>query len=164
MAMSTLNSIMRRSLIVIAADCTVEQAIALARAERVHHLPVVRGTTVVGLVCTCDLGRASLRRPIEQVMSQPVVSLEPGATLLEAALLLNTRDVGSVVVIERGTARGIVTRGDLLLARPELEEVLGKARCRCCGLTRHLKTDDHGDTLCIYCLEPGGDGMAEDLI
>jgi predicted transcriptional regulator len=164
MAMSTLNTVMRRSLIVIGVDASVEQALALARAEHLHHLPVVRDATVVGLVCTCDLRHAALGRPIEEVMSQPVISLEPSATLLDAAQAMNQHDVGSVVVIERGSARGIVTRGDLLLARPELEDVLGKARCSCCGLTRHLKTDDHGDTLCMYCLEPGGDGRAEDVI
>ncbi|MET0412295.1 MAG: CBS domain-containing protein [Polyangiaceae bacterium] len=162
--MSTLHTIMRRSLIVISEDATVEQAIALARSEHLHHLPVVRGATVVGLVCTCDLASAALERPVELVMSHPAVALQPAATLLDAALAMNEHDVGSVVVMEGGSARGIVTRGDLLLARPELEDVLGKARCSCCGLTRHLRTDEHGDTLCVYCLEPGGDGLAADLI
>ena len=47
----------------------------------------------------------------------------------------------------------IVTRGDLLDRVPQLEDVMGATHCECCGLTRHLRTNEYEQTLCIYCAE-----------
>jgi predicted transcriptional regulator len=164
MSTSLLGSLVRRPLIVIAADATVLNALAVARCEHLHHLPVVRDTLLVGLVCTCDLDDAALESRVDAVMSYPVVALTPGDSLHDAALAMRDNDIGSVVLIENGRACGIVTRGDLLSARPELEAVLGKTRCECCGLTRHLRRNERGDTLCIYCLKPSREGLADNLI
>jgi acetoin utilization protein AcuB len=161
---NSLSGLMKRPLIVIADDVTVRDALAFARLKHVHHLPVVRRGSVVGLVCTCDLERAPLDSRADAVMSRPVISLEPTATLEEAARLMKERAVGSVVLIDGEVAQGIVTRGDLLLARPELEAALGAARCECCGITRHLHSTEQGHTFCIYCIEPGHDGLASDVI
>jgi predicted transcriptional regulator len=159
-----LASLVRRPLIVIEENITVLEALAVARHEHVHHLPVVRGASLVGLVCTCDLQRAAPEKRVAAVMSSPVIALDPGDSLLDAALALKDNNVGSVVLMDNHRACGIVTRGDLLFASPELEAVLGKVRCQCCGLTRHLRSNEHGDTLCIYCLVPGADGLAENVI
>ncbi len=44
----------------------------------------------------------------------PVASLGPGATVLEAARLMNERGIGSVVVIEKSRLVGIFTERDVL--------------------------------------------------
>ncbi len=44
----------------------------------------------------------------------PVASLGPGATVLEAALLMNERGIGSVMVIDKDRLAGIFTERDVL--------------------------------------------------
>jgi len=45
---------------------------------------------------------------------EPVASLPPGATVLEAANLMNDRHIGSVLVIDRNRLVGIFTERDVL--------------------------------------------------
>ena len=43
-----------------------------------------------------------------------VTAIAPGATVLEAAVLMNEHKIGSVVVCEKGRVRGIFTERDIL--------------------------------------------------
>lgn len=147
----TLAQMIDGPLLTVADDIRVSSALLLGRLEQVHHLPVVRGSTLVGLACTCDLHEAAPDSLISEWMSQPVITLDGGATPMDAALLMNHHLVGSVIVTVDGRPSGIVTRGDLLRIEPSTEDVLLHARCECCGLTRHLSTDEAGATLCMYC-------------
>lgn len=153
----TLGSLLRRPLVSISCHTTVRVALSIARRQRIHHMPVTRNATLVGLVCTCDLLDAAGDNSVEGLMHAPV-TLDHGASLLDAAQTMTRRDVGSVIVTDSGQPSGIVTRGDLLQEDGGLAGALNKSRCSCCGLTRHLKRDADGRTLCIYCLELGADG------
>jgi hemerythrin-like domain-containing protein len=147
----SLAQMMERSLITIADDTHVSSALLIARIEQVHHLPVVRGSTLVGLACTCDLHEAGPDTLVSEWMSQPVITLDARATPVDAAHLMNQHAIGSVIVTVEGHPSGIVTRGDLLRFDRSIEDVLLLARCECCGLTRHLSSDDAGGTVCMYC-------------
>jgi CBS domain-containing protein len=48
------------------------------------------------------------------VMSQPVVSVSPDATLTDVVNLMTTRRIKRVMVLEHGKLAGVVTRSDLL--------------------------------------------------
>jgi hemerythrin-like domain-containing protein len=141
------------TLITIGSDASVAQALELARSNQVHHLPVLSGSALVGLMCTCDVRDAAPESLVAQRMSQPPVTLDASATLVAAAKTMQDRRVGSVIITVDGQARGIVTRGDLLRVQPSTEDILWNGRCECCGLTRHLSTGPGGRTLCMYCLE-----------
>jgi predicted transcriptional regulator len=153
-----LHSLAQRPLITIGADMCAAHALAAARKRHVHHLPVLRGGKLVGLACTCNLQAAPPAARVDTLMSQPAITIEHDATLQDAVAALNEHDVGSVILLKDGQPCGIVTRGDLLLAQPELSLQLDKSRCECCGLTRHLSLAPNGQTLCVYCLDPGADG------
>jgi hemerythrin-like domain-containing protein len=154
---STLAQIVGPSLITIAGDASVEQALRLARTNQVHHLPVVDGSDLVGLMCTCDVHDAPPDSLVARWMSRPAVTLDASETLQTAAQTMKDLEVGSVVVTLEGQPRGIVTRGDLLEAQPSTEDILVNARCECCGLTRHLSTGPDGHTFCRYCADPPSD-------
>jgi hemerythrin-like domain-containing protein len=150
-------------LVTIADDTHVSSALLIARVEQVHHLPVVRGSTLVGMACTCDLHEAAPDTLVSDWMSRPVITLDARATAMDAALVMNQHAIGSVIVTVDGHPSGIVTRGDLLRVDRSIEDVLTLARCECCGLTRHLRVDDAGATLCMYCRPSAGrsdDGAA----
>lgn len=67
------------------------------------------------------------------IMSQNVVSVEPGATAAHVASLMEEKGIRRVLVLEEGRLRGIVSRADLLralLAPPQPEGGLSDDRIR----------------------------------
>jgi len=53
---------------------------------------------------------------VRDIMSRELVTVEPGATVAEAATLMGGRGVGSALVLEGGTPAGIFTERDILRA------------------------------------------------
>ncbi len=53
---------------------------------------------------------------IREVMSTDLVTVEPSATVLEAARVMSVARVGSVLVLDAGTLAGIFTERDILRA------------------------------------------------
>jgi signal-transduction protein with cAMP-binding, CBS, and nucleotidyltransferase domain len=151
--LGSVGSIMQAPLVTIAPERSVREALEHARGNGVHHLVVVRAQRLLGLVCTCDMYEVSARSRVGGVMKPRPVSIDHCANKVDAARLLASKKVGSVIVTVEGAPRGIVTRADLLRLEPELETALGNCRCECCGLTRHLRSDAHGRTLCVNCRE-----------
>jgi predicted transcriptional regulator len=161
---ASLASLARHTLTCIDDQVSVSEALAMARAHRVHHLPVTDGSqTLVGIVCTCDLHGSPPDAPIASLMKKPVIALDRSASVLDAVSTMNAHDVGSVVLMDGARACGILTRGDVLMAQPKLAPLFHKSSCGCCGLTRHLSASADGSILCMYCLEPGADGRRNSI-
>lgn len=53
---------------------------------------------------------------VRDVMSRDLVTVEPGATVAEAATAMGGRGVGSALVVDEDTATGIFTERDVLRA------------------------------------------------
>ncbi len=53
---------------------------------------------------------------VREVMSKELVTVEPTATIAEAATVMGARHVGSALILERGRAAGIFTERDILRA------------------------------------------------
>lgn len=91
----------------------------LMRGRGTHHLVVTRGADVLGVFSARDAGGsrgASLRkgRAVADLMSGPVVTVEPDTTIRKAANLMRGRAIGSLVVTSGPRIAGIVTTADLL--------------------------------------------------
>lgn len=156
---TSLKSIQHSPVVTVASGTTAADALELARSRQVHHLPVVDDDVLVGLVCTCDLHDVAESDLVRQAMSAPAATLLDSESALTAALRIKSEGIGSIIVIdERGVPTGILTRGDLLQSDDSAKQLLEDERCACCGLTRHLRRDEHGQVLCIYCREGATDG------
>ncbi len=100
---------------------------------RIRHMPVVEGNRVVGVVSQRDLLAASLSRVMEidprdhrsflrsveisEMMSEPVITIEPTRTIREAAELMIRHKIGCLPVVDSlGTPVGLITETDLLRA------------------------------------------------
>lgn len=112
----------------------VRQAWSLMKTDRIHHLVVVDGRRVVGVLSERDAsgrgGGARNSRTVQDVMTKPVVTIEHDATVRKAANAMRGRTIGCLPVTNGKRLVGIVTTSDLL-------DVIGGAQGRPSLLERH---------------------------
>jgi CBS domain-containing protein len=131
---------MSRSVVTVTPQTEFHRAFDLMRSRRIHHLPVVEGERVVGIVAERDLLLAaanfgSAEVPITEIMQGPPVCVADDAELKEAARLLVVKHIGSLPVLDaRKALVGIITETDIfkvaagmLRARPAPREAAKKA-------------------------------------
>jgi CBS domain-containing protein len=149
--------IMTPSVITATPDTPIGELIRLMLSHQVSALPIVDGTTLVGIVSESDLiRRAELgteKRPshwlelitsrahlaadyvhthghtARQVMTAPVVTVADTTPVAEIAALLESRHIKRVPVLRDGQLVGIVSRANLL-------------RALACRITQQVTTDD----------------------
>jgi acetoin utilization protein AcuB len=113
------GELMTSRVLTISAGESAEHALALMRARRIHHLVVLQGQEVAGVVSSRDLEAAGTFRQVqvvEDVMTSPALTAAPHMTLRQAANLLRGRTIGCLPVTEDGELVGILTTTDLLAA------------------------------------------------
>lgn len=115
----------------------VSQARKIMVESGVHHLPVVSGDALKGIISWSDLLRISFGDAfgaderavdatldhtfsLEQVMSADVVTVTPQTTVHEAAEILCKGDFHCLPVVDDGKLVGMVTSSDLLKYLAEL--------------------------------------------
>ena len=104
----------------VRADAPAEAAWLRMQEKSIHHLVVVEGEEIVGVLSSHDLGEERgedwrRNRLAGDFMSAPAETITPGATAAEAARRLRKRGRNCLVVCEREELRGILTSHDLLL-------------------------------------------------
>jgi CBS domain-containing protein len=102
----------------------------IMKMKRLRHLPVVEEGRLVGIVTQRDLFHAALSTAlnfgekaqkgflktvvVKEVMTDEVLTIDPGADVKEAARLLIEHKIGCLPVVENGKLVGLVTETDLL--------------------------------------------------
>jgi len=113
-------------------DDPVKTAVTLVVENRIRHLPVVRGGTLVGIISDRDLKRAMPsvvagataeeyqafmeETPVEQAMTSNPISCAPDTDLIDLVREFCQKKVGAVPVVEDGRLVGIVTQTDMMEA------------------------------------------------
>jgi acetoin utilization protein AcuB len=113
------EDVMTRGIQTVSPETSAEDAWNLMRTRRIHHLVVIDGPRVVGILSDRDAGGprgASLRknRVVGDLMTDRVVTVPPATTIRRAANVMRGRSIGCVVVADRTRPMGIVTVADLL--------------------------------------------------
>lgn len=100
------------------------------RTKQIHHLLVMEGAQLLGVLSARDLARSGRRGHTAQkvlvadFMTPRVVTATPDTSVHRAANLMRGHSIGCLIVVNEGRAVGIVTLADLL------DHVGGKRRHR----------------------------------
>jgi tRNA nucleotidyltransferase (CCA-adding enzyme) len=114
----TVSDVMNADVLSIAPEAPIEEARAVMRRRKIHHLVVRRGAQPIGVVSAHDLSsmRSTQRRPktVADLMSRHLITIEGRASLDRAAYKMRNHAIGCLIVLNRGSIAGIVTTSDLL--------------------------------------------------
>ena len=100
------------------------------RTKKIHHLLVMEGAELLGVLSARDLARSGRRGNTPQkllvadFMTPRVVTVKPDTSVHRAANMMRGYSIGCVIVVDESRAVGIVTLADLL------DQVGGKRRHR----------------------------------
>jgi CBS domain-containing protein len=110
----------------IGAGDTVRAVVDELGARRIGALPVVDGSSVVGIIserdviyCLRDHGAEVLDWAVSRLMTSPAITAEPPTPVLSALALMTERRIRHLPVVEGDRLIGIVSIGDLVKHRME---------------------------------------------
>jgi CBS domain-containing protein len=108
---------------IIACDVStpVSEAVSILATKRIGALPVLRDGKVAGIVSERDViyrladhGGACLDLPVEEIMTAPAVTVEPGTLIDDALAMMTRRRFRHFPVVENGELIGFISIGDLV--------------------------------------------------
>jgi acetoin utilization protein AcuB len=123
----TVQKYMTTSPHTIGADQTLAQAHAVLKQLKIRHLPVLKGSELLGMLTERDLALIETLRDVdahkiqvEDAMSTAVYTVSPDAKLDEVVSEMAEKKYGSAVVVQNGKVVGILTTVDVCRALAEL--------------------------------------------
>jgi CBS domain-containing protein len=135
--MFSIDAIMSTNLITVSPAATLAEARALMHDNRVHHIPVVDGERLVGLITLTNVLAATdsfLRDDdsrihandigIRDAMVTDVATVDLNASLRHAALFLEKHKIGCLPVLDDDKLVGIITDTDFVAVAINLLEQL----------------------------------------
>jgi len=112
-----------RAIYSIGPEDPVLEAIRMMADHHVGALLVMRGPELVGIVSERDYarkvilrGRSSSETLVWEIMSAPVITVSPDATVDDCMRLVTNRRVRHLPVVEDGKVTGVISIGDLVKA------------------------------------------------
>lgn len=121
MSQRTIGEVMTKVAYSVGDDQTVAEAALRMRDLEVRHLPVMRGSRLVGIVSQRDLALlegiakahpAELR--VADAMTPEPYTVAPNVPLEQVASEMARRKIGAVVVVDGSDVRGMFTTTDAL--------------------------------------------------
>jgi len=112
-----------RELFSVAPGSPVLEAIREMAAHHVGALLVMQGETLEGIVSERDyarkvilMGRSSADTPVRDIMSSPVITVPPDASVTQCMQIMTERRVRHLPVMDGARVTGVVSIGDLVKA------------------------------------------------
>jgi len=133
--MFSIEAIMSTNLITVSPSATLAEARTLMHENRIHHLPVLEGDKLIGLISLTNVLAATdsfLRDDgsrihadeigISDAMVTDVATVDVSASLRHAALFLEKHKIGCLPVMDNHELVGIITDTDFVAVAINLLE------------------------------------------
>jgi predicted transcriptional regulator len=116
---------MSSPLITLQATDSIADAIRLFTRHHIHGAPVMKGTSLIGIVTMSDIAQAigkksQLTARVTEIMTTDVVKAPSTVQLFEVIRSFKERGIGRLVVMEGGRPIGILTQSDIIRQFPTL--------------------------------------------
>ena len=116
---------MNKNVITISPDAGLRDAIEIMHHHSIRHLPVMKGTEMVGFVTESNLRQYLLTDIMHDLTMSDVmiinpITIDPNASIDSAARLIYEYKIGGLPVLEKRKLVGIITITDILGAFIEL--------------------------------------------
>ena len=115
------KDLMEKNVIAVDSATTVADAIKVMLQSNVWSVVVVKRGLPEGVVTERDLIRRCVakglvpdRLPVEKIMTSPLITIGPDATIREAMSLMVEKDIRRLFVVNEGRIVGRITQGHLL--------------------------------------------------
>lgn len=82
-------------------DASPEKAREMMSQYQCHHLPVLQGGKLVGILSDSDLQsvhETSTSPRIEEIMTEDPVTVDPSQDVFQVAMLMHEKKIGSVII------------------------------------------------------------------
>ena len=169
---------MKTNLVIVKPTITVLEAAKLMKNRKIGNVIVVEKKQPIGILTESDILKKIVAEGIngkdvlvKDVMSTPIIVIEPYINLEEAMNIMGKCNVRRLPVIEKGELIGIITQKDISAISPILHEIsrewydikvrdesyfqrqIFSGKCEDCGtLSSNLKSID-GRLLCEDCTD-----------
>ncbi len=120
MAHTFVKDVMRKNVISIDSSMTVKDAATMMDDTNVGCVVITRGNAPIGILTERDFVKRivsqemDLATPLADVMSFPLITIEPEDTIWEAAEVMKKNKIHKVPVADRGKLIGIITTTDIV--------------------------------------------------
>ena len=111
-----IQDIMSTHVVSVPPDTRIASAREELNLHRIEHLVVLRQKKLVGILSNSDLHDGGDDQPVSAVMTREVVTVQPDATIRQAAAIMDGHTIGCLPVVDGGRVTGIVTSSDFLRA------------------------------------------------
>ncbi|SMH71116.1 putative signal-transduction protein with CBS domains [Candidatus Nitrosotalea okcheonensis] len=119
MVESFVRNVMKFNVVSINSSSTVSDAAKMMKDASIGCVIITENNTAVGILTERDLVRKiiALQKPlstsVKDIMSTPLVMIDPDESLWELAEMMKQKQIHKVPVVENGKLVGIVTATDL---------------------------------------------------
>ena len=116
----TVKDIMTKSVISVDSSITVNEAAKMMEDVKVGAIIVMENNTPVGIITDRDFAvkivahAYQITTPVKQIMSTPLIAINPEETIWMVADLMYTRGIRKLPVIDNDKVIGIITSTDLV--------------------------------------------------
>ncbi|MBM2818565.1 MAG: signal transduction protein [Nitrosarchaeum sp.] len=130
------SNFMRTNVLATNSNTTVQEAAKTMDENNVSSLLIEDEGKITGIVTERDISMAryvfdtASRSTVKEIMTSPVVSIDPDSSILDAAELMDRKQIHKIPVIKDGKLAGIISATDLVMLfstfeKEELEKKFG---------------------------------------
>ncbi len=127
----TVREVMTSPVIELGGESTANVAAEVMARYKISSILVRKDGRPVGIVTKRDLVEkvvARDRRPsevrLEEIMSSPLVTVDPSATLEDAVRLMSRLGISRLIVSYKGNVQGIISLKDVLKITPDIISII----------------------------------------